>query len=80
MPRKKAPARLTVRTVAEFTTILNGYLKRTKMAPTTLSMLAAGDLRFVGMILRGTARRVSLDKVDQVLTFIEQNPHGRAVR
>jgi hypothetical protein len=76
MSRKQVPSRLTVRTVAEFNTLLSGYLKRTKMAPTTFSALATGDIRFVGAVLRGSARRVSLDKVDRVLTFMEEHPQG----
>lgn len=72
------PARLSVRTVAEFNEVLRQYLKRTGMSPTRLSALAIGDARFVGHVIKKRASRVSLEKVDKLLSFIEANPRGVA--
>ncbi len=75
----KAPARIHYpRNSGEFAAIVESFLKKTKMSATKLSALAVGDIRFVGNVVSGNAKRVSIDACDAVLTFIEANPKGIA--
>jgi predicted transcriptional regulator len=56
-------------TQKDFVQIVDGYLSRTGMAPSTFSKQVVGDPTFVSCIRRGRAPRITT--VKRVLEFIE---------
>lgn len=63
--------RLTVRTKEEFLEAVDNYCMMSGTSKSALSLNATGDIGFINRCISGKIDSPKLDRVNQVLTYIE---------